>query len=144
MSDQPIQETISYLMVQVSRTHRNLASVALAHFELYPGQEMLLRQLWQQDGLSQSELVAGLKVEPPTLTKMLHRLEKAELVERRRDEVDARICRVYLTDSGRALEEPVTRSWNQLEARILTDLTLEEQILFRRLLLQIYRNLTNS
>lgn len=130
-------------MVQVSRAHRSLVSSALADLDLHLGQEMLLRQLWEQDGLVQSELAQGLRVEPPTLTKMLHRLEKVGLVERHKDSEDARICRVYLTDSGRALQEPVTRYWNQFEAKILTDLTLEEQLLFRRLLLQVHSNLTN-
>ena len=144
MSDKPMQETIGYLMVQVSRAHRSLVSTALADLGLHIGQEMLLRRLWEQDGLAQSELAQGLRVEPPTLTKMLHRLEKVGLVERRQDLEDARVCRVYLTDSGRSLHEPVTRCWNQLEEKILSELTLEEQLLFRRLLLQVYSNLINT
>lgn len=142
MTDKPIQETIGYLMVRVSRSHRALVSSALADLGLYLGQEMLLKELWEQDGRSQTELLAELRVEPPTLTKMLRRLETAGLVERQRDSEDARVCRVYLTASGRSLCEPVTRCWNQVEQKILANLTLEEQLLFRRLLLQVYSNLT--
>jgi MarR family transcriptional regulator, organic hydroperoxide resistance regulator len=142
MADKPMQETIGYMMVQVSRSHRQIVSLALADFGLYIGQEILLMHLWEQDGLSQSQLVERMAVEPPTLTKMLQRLEKSGFVQRRRDSEDARICRAYLTDSGRCLQEPVTRLWNQVEEKILANLTLEEQLLFRRLLLQVRNNLT--
>ena len=45
--------------------------------------------------------------EPPTVSKMLDRMEKASLVERRRDPEDARLSRVYLTDRSRGLEASV-------------------------------------
>ncbi len=142
MPEKPMRETIAYLMVQVSRRHRNLVSIALADLGLHIGQEILLMYLWENDGLIQSELAVLMEVEPPTLTKMLNRMERAELLERCRDEADARVYRVYLTDKGRSLQEPVSHLWTVLENRILTDLTLEEQLLFRRLLLQVRNNLT--
>ena len=142
MADKPMLQTIGYLMVQVSRAHRNQAGAVLAELGLHIGQEILLMYLWENDGLIQSELTELMQVEAPTLTKMLNRMEKAGLLERRRDAVDARVCRVYLTQMGRELQAPVTDAWNVLEQRILNDLTLEEQLLFRRLLLQVRSNLT--
>jgi MarR family transcriptional regulator, organic hydroperoxide resistance regulator len=136
-----IDETVSYLLVKLAKVHRNYASTLLANFGLYVGQELLLMHLWQSDGLSQSELVERLQVEPPTLSKMLQRLEGCGLVERRRDPEDTRICRAYLTDSGRSLQRPVEHCWRQLEAKTLANLTLEERVLLRRLLMQVIRNL---
>jgi DNA-binding MarR family transcriptional regulator len=69
-------------------------------------------------------------------------MEKAGFLERRKDEEDARICRIYLTQAGRSLQEPVTCAWNLLEKRVLANLTLEDQFVFRRLLLQVRNNLT--
>ncbi|MEO0389220.1 MAG: MarR family transcriptional regulator, partial [Pseudomonadota bacterium] len=37
--------------------------------------------LWECDGRSQSELSDLMEVEPPTVTKMLNRLEKGGLLE---------------------------------------------------------------
>jgi DNA-binding MarR family transcriptional regulator len=142
MSEKPIQETISYLMVQVSKAHRNQAGMVLAELGLHIGQEILLMYLWENDGLIQSELAELMEVEPPTLTKMLHRMEKAGLLERCKNQKDGRTCCIYLTEKGRSLQETVTKAWNELEKRILSDLTLEEQLLFRRLLLQVRTNLS--
>jgi DNA-binding MarR family transcriptional regulator len=142
MSDKPIQETMCCLMVQVCKAHRNQAATVLAELGLHTGQEILLMHLWEHDGLIQSELASLMQVEAPTLTKMIHRMEKAGFLERRKDEEDARICRIYLTQAGRSLQEPVTCVWNLLEKRILANLTHEEQFVFRRLLLQVRNNLT--
>jgi MarR family transcriptional regulator, organic hydroperoxide resistance regulator len=142
MADKSMQETMAYLMMQVSRAHRHKVSTALAEFGLHIGQEILLTYLWEKDGLVQSELAELMMVEPPTLTKMLNRMQQVGLLERCRDCEDGRAYRVYLTDKGRELQEPVTQAWNNVNKQILQDLTLEEQLLFRRLLLQIRDNLS--
>jgi MarR family transcriptional regulator, organic hydroperoxide resistance regulator len=142
MSEKPMQETMCCLMVQLCKAHRNQAATVLAELGLHPGQEILLFYLWENDGLIQSELASKMQVEAPTLTKMIHRMEKAGLLERHKDEEDGRICRIYLTMKGRSLQKPVINAWNLLEKRILTNLTLEERLLFRRLLLQVLNNLS--
>ncbi len=138
----PITETISYLLVQVCKAHRGKAQELLTKIELHPGQEMLLLRLWPGDGLTQSELAGDLCISPATMTKMLDRMAKTGLVERRTDVEDQRVSRVYLTAEGRSLREPVEGIWHELEAQSLVNLTLDERILLRRLLLQVYENLT--
>jgi DNA-binding MarR family transcriptional regulator len=138
----PITETISYLLAQVSRAHRSKGQELLSSLDLHLGQEMLLIQLWPRDGLTQSELADNLCISPATITKMLDRMSKTGLVERRTDPDDQRVSRVYLTHVGRLLQEPVEEVWHELETQSMANLTLEEKILFRRLLLQVYENLT--
>ena len=138
----PITETISYLLVQVCKAHRSKAQELLTKIELHPGQEILLLRLWSGDGLTQSELAGDLCISPATMTKMLDRMAKTGLVERRTDVEDQRVSRVYLTAEGRSLREPVEGIWHEIEAQSLVNLTLDERILLRRLLLQVYENLT--
>jgi len=138
----PIPETISYLLAQVCKAHRGKGQELLSKLDLHLGQEMLLIHLWPKDGLTQSELADNLCISPATITKTLDRMSKAGLVERRTDSEDQRVSRVYLTNQGQLLQEPVEGVWQELEAQCLANLTLEEQILFRRLLLQVYENLT--
>jgi DNA-binding MarR family transcriptional regulator len=138
----PITETISYLLVQVCKAHRGKAQELLTKIELHPGQEMLLLRLWPGDGLTQSELAGELCISPATMTRMLDRMAKTGLLERRTDIEDQRVSRVYLTAEGRSLREPVEGIWHELEAQSLVNLTLDERILLRRLLLQVHENLT--
>jgi MarR family transcriptional regulator, organic hydroperoxide resistance regulator len=144
MSGTRIQETVGYLLARVGRAHRAGVSTRLAEVGLHVGQEMVLVYLWDQDGRSQTELAERLEVEPPTLTRMLSRMERCGFVERRRDPEDGRIFRVYLTPEGRALREPVEAGWMEVEDRAFANLTLEERLLLRRLLLQVRANLKRA
>jgi DNA-binding MarR family transcriptional regulator len=117
---------------------------ALAANGIYAGQEMFLWHLWRQDGLTQSQLVKRLCVQPPTVSKMLDRMERAGLVERRPDPDDSRVTRVYLTEQGRRSQSAVSEVWMSIEQRLTQGLSVEERLLLRRLLLQVHENLTHN
>ncbi len=87
------------------RLHRRLMTQALADRGIHHGQAMCLRLLIANEGITQRDLARALHVAPPTVTKMLHSMEKAGLVRRRPDAEDARLTRVELTGAGRAEEE---------------------------------------
>jgi MarR family transcriptional regulator, organic hydroperoxide resistance regulator len=137
----PLQDYIGYRILQIHRAHRKLAESGFNELGLHTGQEWVLFQLWTEEGLTHSQLVKNLGVEPPTITKTIDRLEKTGLVERRQDEEDARVSRVYLTPAGRALEISVRNLWDSLEAQTIQGLSEVEVVLLRRLLDQVYDNL---
>ena len=143
-SKKPISETTGYLLARACKAHRGNVGAALAEVGLHVGQEMVLLHLWREDGLSPSELAERLGVEPPTVTNMLSRMERAGLLERCRDPEDARCTRVYLTEKGRRLHEPVERRWEEAEKRALAGITAEEEYLLRGLLARIHDNLTRK
>jgi DNA-binding MarR family transcriptional regulator len=141
MTQKPIPETIGALLVQICRAHRNKAQELLSQVDLYPGQEFLLLNLWPQDGLTHSEVAEHLCVQPATVTRMLDRLVKTGLVQRLTDAEDQRVSRVYLTEKGRQLVQPIEQIWDELEQISFANLNLEERLLLRRLLMQVYQNL---
>lgn len=137
-----IRDYLGFQLLQVHKAHRSRAEIALNKLGLHTGQEMLLLQLWLEEGLPQSQLAACMGVEPPTATKMLQRMEHAGLIERRPDLKDARISRVYLTERGRTLEQLVLDIWKQLEEQTVAGLSITEQALLHRLLMQVLANLS--
>jgi DNA-binding MarR family transcriptional regulator len=70
----------------------------------YP-QYIAMLVLWEQDGLSVSELGAKLQLDSGTLTPLLKRLEAAGLVERERAEHDERRVHIHLTTAGKRLRQ---------------------------------------
>ena len=137
----PIGETSGYLLARACKAHRGRVGASLAELGLHVGQEMVLSHLWRQDGLTPSELAGRLGVEPPTVTNTLSRMEKAGLLERCQDPGDARCTRVYLTEQGRELREPVERRWEAVQKRAFAGITAEEEALLRDLLVKIHGNL---
>lgn len=144
MDHQAPEQNITFLLNIICRAQRGFISDALAGVGLYPGQEHFLWHLWREDGLTQSQIVDRLCVQPPTVSKMLDRMEKTGLVTRRPDPDDSRVTRVFLTEQGRALEHSVCTVWVDLEDRINANLTAEERVLLRRLLLQVRDNLSGE
>jgi MarR family transcriptional regulator, organic hydroperoxide resistance regulator len=138
---QPMQETVGFAIAQLCKAHRNSVAAKLSELGLHVGQEMILVQLWEEEGLAQSQLVERMCVEPPTLTKMLQRIEREGFVERRPDAEDARVSRVYLTERGRSLREAVEAVWREVEVETIKGMTSEERMLFRRFLMQARTNL---
>ena len=86
------------------RLHRQLMITALAEHASHPGQAICLRLLSANDGITQRDLADALHLARPTVSKMLQAMEKAGAIERRPDEHDQRLTRVYLTVAGNELE----------------------------------------
>ena len=70
-------------------------------------QWIVLARLDRQPGLSQNELAAIAEVEPITIARLIDRLEKRGLVERRPDAKDRRIWRLHLRPAAAALVEEI-------------------------------------
>ena len=137
-----IAPEIGPLLVQVCRAQRNLAAAALDALNIHVGQENLVYRLAAEEGVSQTQLAGALCLDASTVTKMLARLERDGVIERRTDADDARILRVYLTSHGKALVQPVIDVWRQMEERISQGMSEAEILLLRRLLLLIQSNLS--
>ena len=69
----------------------------------YP-QYLAMMVLWEEDGLTVSEISSCLLSDPGSLTPLLKRLEAEGLLSRTRSREDERVVVVELTDAGRALQ----------------------------------------
>ncbi|MBB5763957.1 MarR family transcriptional regulator [Methylorubrum rhodesianum] len=68
----------------------------------YP-QYLVLLVLWENDGITVSEIGRRLRLDSGTLTPVLKRLESSGLLNRSRRQSDEREVEIALTDQGRAL-----------------------------------------
>lgn len=141
MTQKPIEETDGCLLAQVCKLYRARADAHLDTIKMHVGQEMILSRLWIEEGLTHSELAEQLFVSAPTITNTVNRMAKAGLVERRQDSEDQRISRVYLTSAGRQIRSSVEALWLELDQQAFSGFSLEERMLFRRLLMQLQENL---
>jgi MarR family transcriptional regulator, organic hydroperoxide resistance regulator len=141
MSRKHKDESLFFLLSAICKAQRGQANESLAALGLYAGQEMFLWQLWGEDGLTQTQLGERMCVQPPTISKMIDRMENAGLVTTRPDSEDGRTSRVYLTEQGRSIEQPVSDVFRNLEKQLTHGLSAEERTVLRRLLLQVQKNL---
>lgn len=136
-----IDDEIRELLDRVSSQMRRNYSEMLRELNLHVGQDQLLCRLWKEDGITQIQLCERLNCEPPTITNMVKTLESYGLVYRKRDNPDGRVSRVYLTDKGRELHEPVVQIWKKQQEKLLEGILPEERLMLRRLMKQIAENI---
>lgn len=142
-SDAPkVTQGIGLLLAQICRSHRNRVATALDQLGIHAGQDHVVYRLAIEEGLTQAGLAQALCVDASTVTKTLARLARDRIIERRPDQGDARVSRVYLTDHGRTLVKPVIDIWTESEERLTKDLNEAERALLRRLLMQVLVNVS--
>jgi DNA-binding MarR family transcriptional regulator len=139
--DRAKEESAGYLLMQIFRLRRQQAHARLEELGLYGGQQWVLRALWHEEGLAQSELAERVHVRPATATRGLRRMERTGLIERRRDPEDARVVRVYLTEGGRALRGDLEATWQRFDEITFAGLRAEEMEALTSYLQRILANL---
>ena len=106
-----------------------------------PGARAILSMIAVSEGLCQRELVRATHLRPPTVSVILQKMEEEGMVERRSDENDRRIIRVYLTDYGRAMDAETIARIQKADALALAGLSEDEQSTLMTLLDRIRENL---
>lgn len=134
-------KSATYRLAQAAKAQRARAGAHLASLKLHPGQEVVLKALGESDGRTMSALANELGVQPPTVTKMVTRLAAGGFVVRQTSDVDGRLARVFLTDSGRALINEIDRMWKRLEKEALAGFDDKERKRLRKLLRRMETNL---
>ncbi len=126
-------ENLAESLLTFARAMRARQATLLATHGLHPGQDALLMLVWQRPGLRQTDLAGQLGVEPPTVTRMVRRLERGGLVVRRRDQDGGRTLRIHPTPRTRLLEAMVRRTWADLDGELLAAHGPVDAERFRRL-----------
>ena len=144
MSQKPMQDTTGYLLLQVCKLSHARIHAVLDEVGLYRGQQFIIHVLWENEGLTHSELAERLHVQPATITNALKRMERSGFVERRHDSEDQRVSRVYLTEAGRSARGTVEKMWQDIEEQTFAALHEEERAQFHNLLLRIYETFVDG
>jgi DNA-binding MarR family transcriptional regulator len=88
---------------------------------------MMLSALADEDGRTPGELAERLGITGPTVVKAAQRMEAAGLVARRRDDKDGRLVRIYLTERGRSVVQPIEDDIRAIGERATAALTAEQR-----------------
>jgi DNA-binding MarR family transcriptional regulator len=94
---------------------------------LYHGQANLLFLILQSDGASQRDLAEQLDVRPSSMTEMLAKLEQNDLIERKQDDKDQRVMRIYLTEKGEKMAKEIAESKDTFAESFFQALSEDEQ-----------------
>lgn len=103
-----------------------------------PGQMTVLYALFRGDGIAITELGKKVFLDNSTLTGLIDRLEKLELVYRAAAPEDRRSYCIFLTDKAKKLEQAITDTMGLVEETMTAGCTPTEIETFRQVLRKIY------
>lgn len=132
---------VQLLLAQVGHMYKWYVGNQMKDTQLKPGQAGILVILQMTGPMSQRELADRIHITPPSVNVAIQKLEKAGYVRKEQDEKDQRMTRIHLTESGEEIIENMHDIISRTEATILKNMSTEEKILVRRLLLQMSDNL---
>ena len=101
---------------------------------------LILNALEREPRRTQLDNARAVGIEGPTLTRHLDGMERAGLVERRRDSVDRRAVRVELTPAGRELHGRLLRAVIGFNERLHAGLGSDEVAMLRSVLGRMEEN----
>jgi DNA-binding MarR family transcriptional regulator len=102
-NDRP--ESATQLAMQFARSVTRALQSRAVRLGFSPGQFPVLLELWEEEGLTQRQLLDRVDVEQATMANTLSRMERDGLIERRVHPRDKRAQQIFLTERARAMRE---------------------------------------
>ncbi len=112
-----------------------------AGLEITIEQWSILYHLWKEDCLSQQELCTRTFRDKPSITRLIHNLEKQKLVNRIPSSQDRRKNLICLTEAARDLQQQTIDLANLTMEESLEGITREEIETVKHVLQRVYDNL---
>ena len=135
---------VAFLSSDVGRLFRKRFGVAARQFGVTGPQWRMMAAIQREPGTNQGALASWLEVEPITAGRMIDRLEKLELVERRDDPADRRRWRLYLTAKGEDLMQRMASCAQATLADAVTGFSDAEHAQVLALLDRVRTNLSDE
>jgi DNA-binding MarR family transcriptional regulator len=103
MPRDPVDANFLFTLGELARLVRAYADRQAARYGITRAQWAVLAKVERFEGLKQTELAEQMEMQPITLTRLVDRLCDAGWIERRDDETDRRVNRLYLRKAARPL-----------------------------------------
>ena len=138
-NDEVFNILVGKISTAINRTF--LRTFAAEGIEITTEQWSVLACLWQKDKVTQQALCSLTAKDKPSMTRLIDKLEKRNLVTRVSDHNDRRINLIHLTDTGIALQQKATELVQKIAEKTLNNISDEELDLSRIVLKKIIANL---
>lgn len=133
-----LKECINFLLTTAQHTVFQYLSQRLSPYDITPSQYGILNCLWINDGTCLPRQIAELLcLETSTVSGILDRMQKKDLIDRVINPENRREILVMITPKGEALKAPVLKIIDEVNEEVLKDFSPKETEFIRKSLRQI-------
>jgi len=115
-----------FALGEVQRLMRAYADKEAARYGITRAQWAVLAKVERIEGMKQTELAEQLEMQPITLTRLIDKLCDSGWIERRGDETDRRVNRLYLKKAARPLLAKLAELKSEITATALEGISPAE------------------
>jgi MarR family transcriptional regulator, transcriptional regulator for hemolysin len=119
MTGGPVDMNFLFTLGELQRLVRAYADKEAARFGITRAQWAVLAKVERNEGMKQTELAEQMEMQPITLTRLIDKLCDNDWIERRGDDTDRRVNRLYLCKAGRQLVAKLSGLRSELTATAL-------------------------
>ncbi len=140
----PTYRIINDLIGKIHRAMRNFFESQMKKYNITPPQFEVLLTLWNEDGLFLTELGRRLSRDGPTITGIIDRMEKKNLLKRKRSKRDRRVIEVYLTQNALKMKENLMKMQKKASREITRNVSDNDIKHLENLLSMILTNIEDK
>jgi MarR family transcriptional regulator, transcriptional regulator for hemolysin len=122
----PVDLNFLFTLGEVQRLMRAYADKEAARYGITRAQWAVLAKVERYEGMKQTELAEQLEMQPITLTRLIDKLCNNGWIERRGDETDRRVNRLYLRKAARPLLSKLAGLKSEITATALEGISPAE------------------
>jgi transcriptional regulator len=139
-----MQRLGGFLITKIKQLHSRALAQCISDkgIDAFSGEQgKILFVLWQKDKITQKELATEIGLAKNTITVMLEKMEKNNLIRRITDENDKRKSLVILTDYAKSLKKSFDEISDEMLKKVYKGFSEEEIDKYEGYLHRIIRNL---
>ncbi len=127
-----LKNQVCFPLYALSKEITKLYRPLLEELDMTYPQYLVMMVLWENDGLTVSEVGEKLLLDSGTLTPLLKRLENKSYINRRRKKEDERVVELFLTNEGLNLQQKACSIPDEMLTKI--DVKAEDLLQLKTLL----------
>ncbi|SET23807.1 MarR family winged helix-turn-helix transcriptional regulator [Paenibacillus sp. NFR01] len=125
----------------IARALDSISNIEFKELQLSKGQYLYLVRIYENPGMIQEKLAEMLKVDRTTAARSIQKLELQGFIERRSDDANKKIKRLFTTEKGDQAYPFLKREGDHSDAVAISGFTGEEAETLFQLLHRVRRNI---
>lgn len=140
--DFKLDDSLGFILNKTNTKLKNELFQRFKEYDVTPEQWAVLNCLWEQEGVTPKELADRIFKDKPNTNRILEKLQMKELIVRKLHPIDKRAYQIFLTDRGWQLKKELIPKVMQLLETAAIGIEKHKVLEMKKLLNQIYDNLT--
>ncbi|MED3711485.1 MarR family transcriptional regulator [Peribacillus frigoritolerans] len=125
----------------IARALDSISNIEFKEFDLTKGQYLYLVRICENPGIIQEKLAEMIKVDRTTAARAIKKLEIQGLIEKKNDEENKKIKKLYATDKGETVYPFLKKEGEYTDKVALSGFSLDEAETMLHLLQRVRKNI---